>query len=45
MADSTNGLLLWGDDFEALLDVLKDNEEVKEQCAGLHSSVGGELQH
>ena len=44
MADSTNELLLWGDDFEALLDVLKDTE-VEEQCAGPHSSVGGALQH
>lgn len=33
MADSTNGLLLWGDDFEASLDVLEDTEEVEEQCA------------
>ena len=30
-----------GDDFEALLDILEDTEEVEEQCAGLHSSVGG----
>ena len=33
MADSTNGLFLWGDDFEAILDGLEDTEEVEEQCA------------
>ena len=33
MADSTSGLFLWRDDFEASLDVLEGSEEVKEQCA------------
>ena len=33
MADSLNGLTLWGDDFEAILNVLEDTEEVEEQCA------------
>ena len=39
MADSTNGLLLWGDDFEAILDVLEDTEEVEEQCAVIVRNV------
>jgi len=33
MADSTDGLFLWGDDFETILDVLEDTEEVEEQFA------------
>jgi len=33
MADSTDGLFLWGDDFEAILDVLEDTEELEEQFA------------
>ena len=31
MADSADDLFLWGDDFEAILDVLEDAEEVEEQ--------------
>jgi len=33
MADSTDSLFLWGDDFVAILDVLEDTEEVEEQFA------------
>ena len=33
MADSTNFQYLRGDDFEAILDVFEDTEEVEEQCA------------
>jgi len=33
MADSTDSLFLWGDDFEAILDVLEDTEELEEQFA------------
>ena len=33
MADSTDSLFLWGDDFMAILDVLEDTEEVEEQFA------------
>ena len=32
MADSTNSLFLWGDDFEAIINVLEDTEEAEEQC-------------
>jgi len=31
MADSTDSLFLWGDDFVAILDVLEDTEEVEER--------------
>ena len=30
---STDSLFLWGDDFEAILDVLEDTEELEEQFA------------
>ena len=39
MADSTNGLLLCGHDFEAILDVLEDTEEVEEQCVVIVRNV------
>ena len=32
MAESTNGLFLWGDDFEASLDGLEKIEKVGKQC-------------
>ena len=39
MADSTIGLLLCGDDFKAILDVLEDTEEVEEQCVVIVRNV------
>ena len=39
MADSSNGLLLYGDDFEAILDILEDTEEVEEQCVVIAGTV------
>ena len=39
MADSKNGLILCGDDFEAILDVLEDTEEVEEQCVVIVRNV------
>ena len=41
--DTTNGLR--GDDFEAILDVLKDTEEVEEQCAVIVPSTNYDLSH
>jgi len=31
MADSVDDLFVWGEDFEAILGILEDSEEVKEQ--------------
>ena len=39
MANRPNGLFLWGDDFEAILDVLEDTEEVEEQFAVIVRNV------
>ena len=39
MADSTNPQYLRGDDFEAILDVLEDTEEVEEQFAVIVRNV------
>ena len=39
MADSTNVQYLRGDDFEAILDVLEDTEEVEEQFAVIVRNV------
>ena len=39
MADSTNFQYLRGDDFEAILDVFEDTEEVEEQCAVIVRNV------
>ena len=39
MADSTNFQYLRGDDFEAILDVFEDTEEVEEQCAVIVGNV------
>ena len=39
MADSTNPQYLLGDDFEAILDVLEDTEEVEEQFAVIVRNV------
>ena len=39
MADSTNGQYQRGDDFEAILDVLENTEEVGEQCAVIVRNV------
>ena len=39
MADSTNGQYLRGDDFEAILDILEDTEEVEVQCAVIVRNV------
>ena len=39
MAYSTNGQYQRGDDFEAILDVLEDTEEVEEQCAVIVRNV------
>ena len=33
MADGVDDLFLWGEDFEAILGILKDDEEVEEQCS------------
>ena len=39
MADSTNFQYLREDDFEAILDVFEDTEEVEEQCAVIVRNV------
>jgi len=31
MADGVDELFVWGEDFEAILDILEDDEEVEEQ--------------
>ena len=31
MADGVDDLFVWGEDFEAILDILEDDEEVEEQ--------------
>lgn len=39
MADNVSELYLFGDDFEAILDILEEDEEFEEQCEAAVSDV------
>ena len=39
MADSADELFVWGDDFETILDILEDDEEIEEQFTSTVSEV------
>ena len=39
MADSADELFVWGDDFETILDILEEDEEIEEQFTSTVSEV------
>ena len=39
MADGADEIFLWGDNFETILDILEDDEEIEEQFTSTVSEV------